>query len=119
MSLLGARRMPSGLHVMPSSRARHVQRLAVEAGALGDEAHLRVARGVEEVAGAQVCVALGQLGVQAAGLDRQLDGRRGAQIQRPLVVGEVALDGHQPVEVTHVEGDARTRRVKPPRAIDD
>jgi len=49
-----------------------------------------MARDVEEVARAQVLVALGQLRVQGGRLDRQLDGRRGAQLQRPLVVGELA-----------------------------
>jgi len=149
MSLLGARRIPSGLHVMPSSRwwspsvtasissspsisrtvasscsgiappggvklAVDAQRVAVERRAVGDEAHLRVALDVKEVLRAQVLVALGQLRFQAGRLDRQLDGRRGAEVQRALVVGELALDGHQAVEVAHVERDAGPCRVKPP-----
>src|SRR5215212_2975153 len=145
MSLLGARRIPSGLHDMPSSRwsasvtasissspsnsrrvelqrdlpaggtnlALDAQRVAVERGAVGDEADLRVALDVEEVLRAQVLIALGHLRVQARGLDRQLDGRRGAEVERGVVVGELPLDGHQAVEVAHLERDARTRRVEP------
>src|SRR4051794_32935931 len=99
--------------------ALDAQRVAVELGALGDEAHLRVMLDIEEVARAQVLVALGHLGVQAAGLDRQLDGRRGAELKRAVVVGEGALDGHQAVEVAHVKLDARPRRVEPPGAVGD
>src|SRR3954465_12506235 len=95
------------------------QRVAVELGAVGAEAHLRVVLDVEEVARAQVLVALGLLGVQAGGLDRQLDARLGAQVQRAVVVGELPLDGHQAVEVAHTELDARPRRVKPPGAAGD
>src|SRR3954467_8856638 len=132
MSLLGARRIPSGLQVMPSSRwsasvtasissspsisrtvaassqrdlpaggvklAVDAQRGPIELGAVGDEADLRVAVDVEEVLRAQVLVALARLRVQAGGLDRQLDGRSGAEVQRGGVVGELALDGHQAVE---------------------
>src|SRR3954447_3797089 len=90
------------------------ERVAIEAGALGDEAHLRVVLDVEEVVRAQVLVARGPLRVQAGGVDREFDGRRRAELQRPVVVGELALDGHQTVEVAHVERDARSCRVKPP-----
>src|SRR3954449_1401589 len=83
--------------------AAHAQRVAVELGAVGTEAHLRVPLDVEEVARAQVLVALGHLGVQAVRLDRQLDRRGGAEVQVAVVVGELALDGHQAVEVAHVE----------------
>src|SRR4051794_33696949 len=95
------------------------QRVAVEVGAVGDEADLRVLLDVEEVARAQMHVALGHLGVQAGGLEGQLDGRLGAEVQRAVVVGELALDGHQAVEVAHVELDARPRRVKLPGAVGD
>src|SRR4051794_26040300 len=87
--------------------ATDAQQVAVERGAV-DEAHLRMALDVEEVLRAQVRVTLGQLRVQARRLDRQLDGRRGAEVQRALVVGELALDGHQAVEVAHVKRDARS-----------
>src|SRR3954463_12309059 len=93
------------------------QRVAVERGAVGAEADLRVAIDVEEVLRAQVLVALGHLRVQARGLDRQLDGRRRGKVERAVVVGELALDGHQPVEVAHMEDDARSRRVQPPTAV--
>src|SRR3954466_12771980 len=63
----------------------HAQGVAVELGAVGDEAHLRMVLDVEEVARAQVLVALGHLGVQAGGLDRQLDGRLGRELQRSVV----------------------------------
>src|SRR3954454_22980075 len=95
------------------------QRVAVELGAVGDEAHLRVVLDVEEVARAQVLVTLGHLGVKAGGLERQLDGRLGAELQRAVVVGELALDGHQAIEVAHVELDARTRRIELPGAVGD
>src|SRR3954447_9204318 len=97
----------------------HGQRVAVEGGAVGDEADLRVLLDVEEVARAQVHVALGHLGVQAGGLEGQLNGRLGAEVQRAVVVGELALDGHQAVEVAHVELDARPRRIELPGAVGD
>src|SRR4051812_18647193 len=95
------------------------QRVAVELGAVGAKADLRVVCDVEEVARAQVRVALGLLGVKTGGLERQLDGRSGSEVQRAVVVGELALDGHEAVEVAHVELDARPRRVKPPGTCGD
>src|SRR3954453_7920750 len=109
------RDLPAGGVKLPAD----TERVAVELSALGDKAHLRVALDVEEVLGAQVLVALGQLRVQAGRLDRQLDGRRRAEVGGALVVGELALDGHQAVEVAHVEGDARPCLVKPPGAGGD
>src|SRR5215218_5273056 len=109
------RDLPAGRVKLPA----HAQRVALEAGAVGDEAHLRVALDVEEVLRAQVLVALGQLRVEAGCLDRQLDGRRGTEVQRALVVGELALDGHQAVEVAHMKRDARPCRGKPPGAGGD
>jgi hypothetical protein len=46
---------------------------------------------VEEVRRGQVRVALGDLGVEAVGLDRQLDGGRYAEVERALVAVEFAL----------------------------
>src|SRR5215208_2707690 len=97
--------------------ALDAQRVAVGRHAVGGEADLRVALDVEEVVRTQVRVALGQLRVQAGGLDRQLDGRRGGEIQRAVKVRELALDGHQTVEVADMERDARARGIKPPTAV--
>jgi hypothetical protein len=89
----------------------------VERGAVGDELDLRVVCDVEEIGGAQMLVALLVLGVEAVGLNRQLHGWIGAQVERSLEAPEPAFDSDQPVEVTDVELDARARRVKPPGGL--
>jgi hypothetical protein len=58
----------------------------------------------------------GIVGVEAVGVDGQLDSRLRAQIERAFVVVEVALDGHKAIEVTHLELHARPPRVKMPAA---
>ena len=58
---------------------------------------------VEEVDRAQMSVALLMLGVEAVGVDRQLDRRIGAQVQPALVAREPALDFDQTVEVAAVD----------------
>jgi hypothetical protein len=78
------RDLPAGGVQLPA----HAQRVAVEVGAVGEEPDLRVALDVEEVLRSQVLVALGQLGVEAGGLDRQLDRRGRVEVQRALVAGE-------------------------------
>jgi hypothetical protein len=59
--------------------AAYLQLLAAERGAVGDEADLRVVGDVEEVAGAQVGVALLVVRVEARRVDRQFD--RGCLVQ--------------------------------------
>src|SRR5215217_3412775 len=107
------RDLPAGGVQLPA----HAQRVAIKAGAVGDEPDLRVALDVEEVLRAQVLVTLSQLGIEAGGLDRQLSGRTPVEVERALIVGELALDGHQAIEVAHVKGDARPGRVEPPGAL--
>ena len=50
----------------------YLERVAVESGRVGRERDLGVILDVEEVSRAQVLVALGQLGVEAGGIDGQL-----------------------------------------------
>ena len=107
------RDLPAGGVQLPPQ----VERVAIEPGAVGDEPHLRVTRDVEEVLGAQMLVALLLFRIQAARFDRQLHRGCGAEVERALIVGELSLDGHQTVEVAHMERDARTRRIKPPSSI--
>ena len=150
MSLLGARRIPSGLQVIPSSRwsasalassssspstVRTVASMSsgmlwpaacscprtfrvspVEHGVVGLEPDLWVLGDVEELGRSQVLVAFGQLGVEAVGVDDERDGGPPVELERAVVAVEVALDGHQPVEMADVELDARAGRVKSPGA---
>ncbi len=72
------------------------------------EAHLRVLGDGEEVGRAQMLVPLGVPGVEAVGVDRQLDPRAvRPELVRAAEVVEVAADGEQAPEGLHREVDRR------------
>ena len=86
---------------------------------LGHEADVRVLLDAEEVGRAEARVAPLVPGVQAVGLDGQLNGRFAGQVERALVAGEAALDGREPPDALDVELDARAVRVDPPGRLLD
>src|SRR5947209_4364228 len=72
--------------------AAHVQRAVSQYYRVGNEPHLRVLLGVEEIGSAQVPIALGISRLDAGGVKRQLDCRVDAQIEPPTVIVEMAAD---------------------------
>jgi hypothetical protein len=64
------------------------QGLADEHGVVGLEPDLRVLGDLEEVGRSQVLIALGQLGVEAVGVDDELDGAPPVELERAAVAVE-------------------------------
>src|SRR3954454_10146569 len=104
------RHLPAG-RVQLAARA---QSPLVQGDGPGDEADAGMVGDVEELARAQVCVALAVLGLEAVGVDRELERWALVEVEGALVAVEVPLDGHQAVEVRNVELDARAGRVEMP-----
>ncbi len=68
-----------------------LQGFAGEQDVVGLEPDLRVLGDVEELGRAQVLVALGLLGVEAVGVDDELDGGPSVELERAVVALEVPL----------------------------
>src|SRR5437660_99064 len=76
-------------------------------------------RGIEEISGPQVLVALDVVCVEAICLDRQLDRRLCSEVEDAVVALEAALDRLQAPHAADAELDARALGIDPPAAALD
>src|SRR3954468_22840177 len=74
--------------------------LAVEGRAVGDEPHVRMLFDIEEVGGAQMLVAPLVRGVEAVGLDGELDRRLGGEIEDAVLLYRTSGSSAVPVSAT-------------------
>src|SRR4051812_28591928 len=84
--------------------------LAVEGRAVGDEPHVRMLFDIEEVRGAQMLVAPLVRGVEAVGLDGELDRRLGGEIEDAALLYRTSGSSAVPLLVSReAKAPANTR----------